>query len=289
MSSRTWYFMYAGRQAGPVTASGLAVLRSGGALSPETLVWSDGMADWQPLDQVEVDDAATAASGQAVPGARGIWFLDTSRQRQGPLDVDDLAALATAGFINRTTKIWSEELEDWTPVGKAGAIAAEIFAAKTAAQGRVGGSLRKAASVAGKASQKLADAARTASTSTMEGVQKVTEAGVVQTAVTAGQGAVDGTKQAAAKARSALEKNWPKIQALIVEEALPSLLEGLEDDEIFIEMLDRVYDELPLTIRLVVWRRFFISFALARKNQLLERARERTDARRQASGSGEEE
>jgi uncharacterized RDD family membrane protein YckC len=48
--STSWYYAAGGRQAGPVTEAELEALVSSGAVRGETLVWREGMAEWQRLD-----------------------------------------------------------------------------------------------------------------------------------------------------------------------------------------------------------------------------------------------
>jgi hypothetical protein len=42
-----WYYGEAGQQKGPVSEAQLAALLESGALAPSTLVWTDGMTEWQ--------------------------------------------------------------------------------------------------------------------------------------------------------------------------------------------------------------------------------------------------
>jgi len=48
----SWYYSDNGRQAGPVDDAGLDGLIRLGAVRPDTLVWKEGMANWQPLSTV---------------------------------------------------------------------------------------------------------------------------------------------------------------------------------------------------------------------------------------------
>ena len=57
-----WYYVDNGKQAGPVDDLQLQQLASSGGIQPDTLVWREGMANWQPYTQ-----AAPAGSGSAAP------------------------------------------------------------------------------------------------------------------------------------------------------------------------------------------------------------------------------
>ena len=48
-----WYYVEAGKQAGPVDDAQLAELENSGRIQPLTLVWHEGMADWQPYHYVK--------------------------------------------------------------------------------------------------------------------------------------------------------------------------------------------------------------------------------------------
>jgi hypothetical protein len=57
-----WYYVDNGKQAGPVDDLQLQQLAGSGVIQPDTLVWREGMANWQPYIQV-----APAGSGSATP------------------------------------------------------------------------------------------------------------------------------------------------------------------------------------------------------------------------------
>ena len=73
-----WYYSDAQRQQhGPVGAADMAALHAQGALTPETLVWRDGMANWRPwrdvmgevLGQTDAGAPTAAAETSANPFA----------------------------------------------------------------------------------------------------------------------------------------------------------------------------------------------------------------------------
>lgn len=61
----SWYYAVGQEQKGPVTEEQLQALAKDGAITGETLVWREGLADWQPY---RVVSGGAAASGSA-PGA----------------------------------------------------------------------------------------------------------------------------------------------------------------------------------------------------------------------------
>lgn len=53
----TWFYVYAGKQAGPVEETQLEGLVNAGYIGGDTLVWREGMAEWQPWHQARPADA----------------------------------------------------------------------------------------------------------------------------------------------------------------------------------------------------------------------------------------
>ncbi|HEU0008219.1 MAG TPA: DUF4339 domain-containing protein, partial [Verrucomicrobiae bacterium] len=58
-----WFYALGGQQQGPVDDGQLDALAAAGTITPDTLVWREGLANWQPLRQ------ARPASGAAPPVA----------------------------------------------------------------------------------------------------------------------------------------------------------------------------------------------------------------------------
>jgi hypothetical protein len=47
-ADRQWHYAEDGRQRGPVSSAQLKAMADSRQITPETLVWTDGMADWKP-------------------------------------------------------------------------------------------------------------------------------------------------------------------------------------------------------------------------------------------------
>jgi len=47
-----WYYGKDGLQAGPVSDTDIQALVQDGTLNPDSLIWREGMSDWQPANQV---------------------------------------------------------------------------------------------------------------------------------------------------------------------------------------------------------------------------------------------
>lgn len=63
MSETSWYYARDNKEQGPIGEAQLVALVSEGVIGPKTLVWTDGMADWQ--------DAAAALPGHLRPAEWG--------------------------------------------------------------------------------------------------------------------------------------------------------------------------------------------------------------------------
>jgi uncharacterized RDD family membrane protein YckC len=79
----SWYYAREGRQVGPVSEAELQAQVAAGVVRPDTLVWREGMASWQPYGGV-AGDAGTAPRktcsqcGRAFPADDLIDFGDRS-------------------------------------------------------------------------------------------------------------------------------------------------------------------------------------------------------------------
>jgi hypothetical protein len=52
MSNRSWFFASNGQQQGPYPEAQFRDMIARGAVNPQTLVWSEGMAGWQKAGEV---------------------------------------------------------------------------------------------------------------------------------------------------------------------------------------------------------------------------------------------
>src|SRR5262245_16311082 len=85
-----WYYANAGQQVGPISEADFEILVRTGTVKADTLVWREGMANWQAYETVTAERSATttaapdAASNRAaeasaipgsMPGAAGGGFI----------------------------------------------------------------------------------------------------------------------------------------------------------------------------------------------------------------------
>ena len=74
------------------------------------------------------------------------------------------------------------------------------------------------------------------------------------------------------KGSAILESQLPRIQALIKEKVRPLASETIQNDEALTPILQRVYEFLPTTVRLVVKQEGFVAFCLRNRAWLVERS-----------------
>jgi uncharacterized RDD family membrane protein YckC len=78
-----WYYVKDERQVGPVAVSEIRGLVAAGAIGPQTLVWTAGMAEWRPWSETEgaategrSDSVVCSRCGRTVPASETIQFGD---------------------------------------------------------------------------------------------------------------------------------------------------------------------------------------------------------------------
>ena len=77
-----WYYMEDEQQRGPIMDADLEALHRDGKINSETMVWRDGMADWQPLREVRPDAGAKSSAPAVLPStgtASGVAQVVCSR------------------------------------------------------------------------------------------------------------------------------------------------------------------------------------------------------------------
>lgn len=72
----TWYYVSGGQQAGPVDQATFDQLLHGGVITPDTLVWREGMPSWVPHRQlvVELPGGAPSAMTPPAPGHQRCFY-----------------------------------------------------------------------------------------------------------------------------------------------------------------------------------------------------------------------
>ena len=128
-----WFYESAGQQQGPVSEHELDRLLTEGKITPETLVWRDGLADWQPLriarpttttpppmplggatGDVPPGYATLPLTGKVIPESEAIYIQGKPYSAEAKPQV--LHSLQSGGILptseeNRTGPAWEQRQE----------------------------------------------------------------------------------------------------------------------------------------------------------------------------------
>jgi GYF domain 2 len=86
MADRSWFFASRGQQQGPYAEAQLREFIARGTVGADTLVWSEGMTDWQRAG--DIPGLVSAASGARTAPYSGGSPAGTGRAGGGPLSID---------------------------------------------------------------------------------------------------------------------------------------------------------------------------------------------------------
>jgi len=97
-----WYYSSGTNQNGPLSDAEFNQLIQTGAISPDTLIWTETMPDWQPLSVVRPNLAANIQANPAVPTVGGVavghQFKDRAVQQMREGGSRNLDQATYAGF-----------------------------------------------------------------------------------------------------------------------------------------------------------------------------------------------
>jgi uncharacterized RDD family membrane protein YckC len=112
-----WYYVdAAGKQAGPVDDAGLDTLRVNGVINPETLIWQEGMTNWQPFREVK-----PGAGGSASPVASGIEEA-VCAQCGGVFPLDETIRAGNARVCANCKPIYLQKMQEGLSVEQPGTL-----------------------------------------------------------------------------------------------------------------------------------------------------------------------
>lgn len=104
----TWYYADSGRQMGPVEESALDDLVRAGVVRDDTLVWRDGMSNWQPHSIARGVRVAPAPM-PAVPLAPGMSFCSECGR---PFPPDQLVAIGNAAVCAQCKPVFLQRVRE---------------------------------------------------------------------------------------------------------------------------------------------------------------------------------
>jgi membrane protease subunit (stomatin/prohibitin family) len=104
------------QQAGPFAKDALSKLVQGGQFTRDTLVWKQGMANWQAAGEIgELADLFAQAPPPPVPAA---YYLSINGQQAGPFALDALTKQAQGGQLSHDTLVWTQGMSKWQPAAE---------------------------------------------------------------------------------------------------------------------------------------------------------------------------
>ncbi len=105
----SWYYADAGRQVGPVEESALDDLVRAGVVRDDTLVWRDGMANWQPHGAVRGVRPPPAMPAPATPIDSASGFCSECGR---PFPVSQLVMIGNAGVCAQCKPVYMQRVRE---------------------------------------------------------------------------------------------------------------------------------------------------------------------------------
>ena len=103
-----WYYADAGRQVGPVDDAALDELVGTGVVRPDTLVWREGMANWQPHSAVRGPKPPPPMPAMMPIGAGNSFCSECGR----PFPSHELVMLGTASVCAQCKPIYLQRIRE---------------------------------------------------------------------------------------------------------------------------------------------------------------------------------
>jgi uncharacterized membrane protein len=126
----TWYYALGGDRLGPVDEAAFERLIGDGTIGPDTLVWRDGMAGWQPLRDVRPAAAAAPAVVPVSGAASGLGSIPGAAPTPAQAPTSSAAAAKAATFP------YSWGASGSTPLPGAPTLDPEVELARIVSRGR---------------------------------------------------------------------------------------------------------------------------------------------------------
>ena len=110
-----WYYADAGRQVGPVEDAQLDELVGSGAVRDDTLIWREGMANWQPHSAVRGPAKPVPIPAAAVPIAAETRFCSECGR---PFPAHEMVTIGTATVCAQCKPLYMQRVrEGGQPIG----------------------------------------------------------------------------------------------------------------------------------------------------------------------------
>jgi len=123
-----WYYAEAGQQTGPVDDAQFDQLVQSGRIQPETLVWREGMTNWQPYNQVGSSTAGAASSaGAATAVATTAPSEAVCAECGGVFNIQDTIAYGNARVCAKCKPVFIQKLAEGARINTGQMVYARFF------------------------------------------------------------------------------------------------------------------------------------------------------------------
>ncbi len=124
----SFYALIDNVQRGPYNETQFKRLVDNDLASGDTLVWAEGMLDWQPAREVKMmarifpkkQLAATPPSMPQMPIAvdQSNYYVNINNQQAGPFNIQQLEQMAQSGQITTQSFVWRQGMTQWLMAGQ---------------------------------------------------------------------------------------------------------------------------------------------------------------------------
>jgi hypothetical protein len=127
-----WYYVRDGQQDGPHSEEALQELLKTGAVNASTLVWREGMANWQPLSEA---DPQLLAPGASAPSASGAQASVKCVECGGFFPASEMISLGGASVCARCKPVRLQKMQEGVAGGDKAAELARLLKIAQAQRG----------------------------------------------------------------------------------------------------------------------------------------------------------
>lgn len=107
-----WYYAVEGRQVGPISEADWDGLVRAGTITPETLVWREGMANWQPFQEVQEVQSPAASPPIHSPEAAATPTMAVCSECGQAFPVEEMIRYGTVAVCARCKPLFVQKLRE---------------------------------------------------------------------------------------------------------------------------------------------------------------------------------
>jgi len=110
-----WHYAVDGNTLGPIPEQQLRLLLAEGALDADTLLWTEGMAEWcKASETAALPDGLSTEFRPALAASKNPgWYYMYGGEPRGPIPQDELRSLVSQGAFDRDALVWTVGMPNW--------------------------------------------------------------------------------------------------------------------------------------------------------------------------------